>query len=100
MQGLDVREGLGVVTLLAGRTILAFVDIRLWMAAGTIQWSRLEGLRWMAIGAAHLEVFAVQPEFRHGVVIELVITGFQVTAFALITEATFVDVIIGVTALG
>ena len=36
MQRLNVGEGLGVVALLAGRSILAFVNIRFWVTAGAI----------------------------------------------------------------
>lgn len=100
MQRLDVGEGLGVVALLARRAILAFVNIRFRVTTGTIQWARLEGLRWMTVAAANVEVFAVEPKLRHRIVIELIIAGFEVAALAFVTEAAFVHIIISVTALG
>ncbi len=99
VQRLDIGKRLGVMALLARGAVLAFVHIRLRVTAITVDWPRLERLRRMAVRAPDIQVFAFQLKLRHRVVIELIVTGFDVAAFAFVTEPTFVHVVVGVAAL-
>lgn len=53
----------------------------------------------MAIRATNFEMFAVERKPSHRIVIELIVAGLHVAAFALVTKPTFVHVIISVTTL-
>jgi hypothetical protein len=99
VEWLNIGERLGVMALLARGAVLAFVHIRLRVTAITVDWPRLERLRRMAVRAPDIQVFAFQLKLRHRVVIELIVTGFDVAAFAFVTEPTFVHVVVGVAAL-
>src|SRR5262245_46425235 len=100
VQRLDVLERLRGVTLLARSAVLTFVDARLGVTAEASGRARLERDRRMAVRASHFEVFAVEVERRHLVVVEEVVAGLGVAALAFVTEPALVGVVVGVTALG
>jgi hypothetical protein len=88
------------VALLALCAVLTFVNIGLGVTTRAVRWARLEGLGWMAIAAAYVEMFAIEAKLRHRIVIELIIAGFKVATLALVTKAAFVHIVISVAALG
>ena len=89
----DVAEGLRRVALLARSAVLAAMHIGFGMTAKAGRRPRLERHRWMTIHAANLQMLPGELEARHGVVAEDVVTGFDVTAPAFVTEPSLVRVV-------
>lgn len=100
VQRLDVFKRARRVALLALRSVLTFVHLRLRVTAVTVGRPWFECDRWMAVGTPHFEVLTVEVKPRHRVVVKDVISGLDVTALAPGAESTFMSIVVFVATFG